>query len=93
MNVKPAMGFTLPSAGVTRLCPTTTRCPNNPLAAQKVRAVLAEMRNISDRPQALIQNYVDRSEVTQNILSNHEKVKIQIAGRESKKSDGDKKAA
>jgi len=51
------------------------------------------MRNISDRPQALIQNYVDRSEVTQNILSNHEKVKIQIAGRESKKSDGDKKAA
>jgi hypothetical protein len=47
LNVKPAMGFTLPSAGVTRLCPTTT----------------------------------------------HEKVKIQIAGRESKKSDGDKKAA
>jgi hypothetical protein len=52
-------------AGVTRLCPTTTRCPNNLLAAQKVRVVLAEMRN--------------------NVLSNYEKVKIQITGHESKK--------
>ena len=52
-------------AGVTRLCPTTTRCPNNRLAAQKVRVVLAEMGN--------------------NVLSNYEKVKIQITGHESKK--------
>ncbi len=51
------------------------------------------MRDSQNGRQALIQNQVDRSEVMQNILSDHEKVKIQISGRESKKSDGYKKAA